>query len=412
MVTIAALPLTVSIAGPTAGGSGTAVTFTATGSGGTTAYTFAWTATGGNPSSGTSSSFTTTYSAQGSFIVGLTVTDSNGKTTSASQTITISPLALTADFSFNPSSPAVGQSVTFTPTVSGGTAPYSYSWDFGDGSSSTSASPSHVYSTAGTFTVKLNVTDANNIVATASHTVTVSLVTTVGDFSTSVNPAHLSLLAGTARNITVVVHSINFAGTVSLTVTITPAVANGPSAIFSSSTVTLSINSTAISKLRVSTLASTPPGSYIVTVTATSGGLSHSVVATLTVKGFSLIANPSSLTVQIDSSGVFQVTLESQGFSGAVRLTADAIPSTDASPRLSLSSSRVFLSSGGTASATILISSDENTALGAYTIMVNATGHGLSRSSSVHVVVTDSTGPQVHHHNHHDDHNNDNNNDD
>jgi hypothetical protein len=319
---------------------------------------------------------------------------------------------LTADFSFNPSSPAVGQSVTFTPTVSGGTAPYSYSWDFGDGSSSTSASPSHVYSTAGTFTVKLNVTDANNIVATASHTVTVSLVTTVGDFSTSVNPAHLSLLAGTARNITVVVHSINFAGTVTLTVTITPAVANGPSAIFSSSTVTLSINSTAISKLRVSTLASTPLGSYIVTVTATSGGLSHSAVATLTVKGFSLIANPSSLTVQIDSSGVFQVTLESQGFSGAVRLTADAIPSTDASPRLSLSSSTVFLSSGGTASATILISSDENTALGTYTIMVNATGHGLSRSSSVHVIVTDSTGPQVHHHNHHDDHNNDNNNDD
>jgi len=277
----------------------------------------------------------------------------NGATKIAFQLVSISPLALTADFSFTPSSPTINQAITFTPTVSGGTTPYSYSWSFGDGSTSTSASPSHAYIATGTFTVKLNVTDHNNVMVMVSHTVTVSVVTTVGDFSVSVNPTHLSLFAGSARNVTIIVQSINFAGTVTLTVTITPAVANGPSATLSKSTVTLVINSTMISKLRLSTLTSTPPGTYVVTVTAASGGLSHSAVITLTVKGFSLTATPSSLTVQVGLSGVFQVTLESQGFSGAVRLTAATTPITDESPSVSLRSSTVFLSHGGIASASL-----------------------------------------------------------
>jgi PKD repeat protein len=405
LVTITPLTLTASASGPATGTVGATLTYNAVVSGGTTPYTYAWAVTGGSPSSGTASSFAASFAVKGTYNVTLTVTDHNAKTASAFQLVVISPLALSADFTFNPSSPTVGQSVTFTPNVAGGTTPYSYAWNFGDGTSSTSASPSHAYNASGTFTVKLNVTDANNVVAMASHTVTVSLVTTVGDFSVSVNPSHLSLVAGGSRNVTVVVHSINFAGTVTLTVTITPLVANGPSATSSTSTVTLAINSTMISKLRLSTLASTPPGSYLVTVTATSGGLSHSTTAKLTVTGFSLTANPSSLTVQAGSSGIFHVTLESQGFSGAIHLTAINTPDVDESPSLSLRST-VMLSSGGTASATLQVSSDEHTPLGTYTIMVNATGHGLTRSLSVHVTVTDPNALHLHHHGHHD-HNHD-----
>ena len=196
---------------------------------------------------------------------------------------------------------------------------------------------------------------------------------------------------------TVVVHSINFAGTVTLTVTITPVVANGPSAIFSKSTLTLVVNSTANSKLRLSTLASTPPGIYIVTVTATSGSLSRSDVNTLTVTGFSLTASPSSLIVQAGTSGTFTLTVKSEGFSGTVHLTASINPATDNSPSLSLSSSSVILTNGGTGSASLQISSEKHTGLGTYTITLNATSHGLVHSSIVHVILAERTS-HCHHH--------------
>jgi PKD repeat protein len=53
----------------------------------------------------------------------------------------------------------VGKQVQFIPTVSGGFAPYSYQWDFGDGGTSTEAAPTHTYRKSGTFTVKLKIAD-------------------------------------------------------------------------------------------------------------------------------------------------------------------------------------------------------------------------------------------------------------
>ena len=52
-----------------------------------------------------------------------------------------------------------GEKVEFEVRVSGGFAPYSYEWDFGDGETSTSNYPTHAYKTAGSYTVSLNVTD-------------------------------------------------------------------------------------------------------------------------------------------------------------------------------------------------------------------------------------------------------------
>lgn len=51
--------------------------------------------------------------------------------------------------------------ITFSAPVSGGAAPKTYAWTFGDGGTSTAQSPTHSYNKAGTFTVSLTVTDAN-----------------------------------------------------------------------------------------------------------------------------------------------------------------------------------------------------------------------------------------------------------
>ncbi len=56
-------------------------------------------------------------------------------------------------FSFSPPSPLAGQTVQFTDTSTGG--PTSWSWDFGDGLSSTTQSPTHAFATAGVFQVAL-----------------------------------------------------------------------------------------------------------------------------------------------------------------------------------------------------------------------------------------------------------------
>jgi molybdopterin converting factor small subunit len=52
-----------------------------------------------------------------------------------------------------------GQKVQFIPTISGGFAPYSYEWDFGDGDTSTDGAPAHAYRSDGTYTVTLKLKD-------------------------------------------------------------------------------------------------------------------------------------------------------------------------------------------------------------------------------------------------------------
>jgi len=92
-----------------------------------------------------------------------------------SASVTIAAVALSADFTFSPASPTNGTLVTFTATVSGGTTPYSYVWNFGDSTPTATGNPaSHTYAQPGTFTVMVIVTDGNGVSATASHSITVA----------------------------------------------------------------------------------------------------------------------------------------------------------------------------------------------------------------------------------------------
>jgi PKD repeat protein len=74
------------------------------------------------------------------------------------------------------SNPTVGSAplnVDFTANVSGGTAS-TYTWNFGDGTTSTAALPSHTYEASGNYTTKVTVTDSNGGTATSSSLVSVT----------------------------------------------------------------------------------------------------------------------------------------------------------------------------------------------------------------------------------------------
>ncbi len=72
------------------------------------------------------------------------------------------------DISLNASKTSMkyGEKVQFTGKLSGGFAPYSCVWDFGDGETSTTMNPSHTYNRPGTYTVSMRVTDDRNTVTT------------------------------------------------------------------------------------------------------------------------------------------------------------------------------------------------------------------------------------------------------
>jgi PKD repeat protein len=83
----------------------------------------------------------------------------------------------TAAFSVTPTSGDAPLTVQFTDTSTGGAT--SWSWDFGDGHTSTAQNPSHLYTDPGTFTVTLTASNSNGS-STASTVVEASAPPTPG----------------------------------------------------------------------------------------------------------------------------------------------------------------------------------------------------------------------------------------
>ncbi|HEX6164424.1 MAG TPA: PKD domain-containing protein [Vicinamibacterales bacterium] len=102
---------------------------------------------------------------------------------------------LVANFTFTPASPQVGQTVAFDAATStnGGTAcltQCTYSWNFGDGTSSTGLTTTKAFSTASTFPVTLTVTDPRGASSSKTTSVTVAAPTPpTGSFTVSPTPA-------------------------------------------------------------------------------------------------------------------------------------------------------------------------------------------------------------------------------
>jgi subtilisin family serine protease len=111
------------------------ITFTSTVSGGTQPYSYAWDFNVDGVTDCVDAVCSHSYAIVYNGSVALTVTDANGCSSSiviADGWAACAPIPVS--FTFSPASPVIGQPVTFTGSVSGGTAPYAYEWDLnGDG---------------------------------------------------------------------------------------------------------------------------------------------------------------------------------------------------------------------------------------------------------------------------------------
>ena len=93
-----------------------------------------------------------------------TPTETTTPTQTATPTETATPAPpLVANFTANITTGQAPLAVAFTDTSTGG--PVSWSWNFGDGSTSTAQNPVHTYTAAGNYTVTLNVTNAHGYTA-------------------------------------------------------------------------------------------------------------------------------------------------------------------------------------------------------------------------------------------------------
>ena len=171
---------------PTATDAGQAVSFTAAPAGGTGTYTYAWSF--GDGASSASASASHAYSTAGTYTATLWVNDSGGASVMKQTAITVNAVPA-ATASASPTATDVGQSVSFTSAPSGGTTPFAVLWDFGDGSASAAASPSHIFATPGTYSVHLTATDAVGVSATATATVTVAPAPTATASASTNTPA-------------------------------------------------------------------------------------------------------------------------------------------------------------------------------------------------------------------------------
>ena len=171
--------------GPYNGAVGTPVQFNGSGSsdpdGSITTYLWNF----GDGASASTVSPAHAYAAAGTYTVQLTVTDNSGLTGSAQTTVTVVAVTQQPPVA-NPGGPyngTVGTPVQFN--GSGSSDPdgsiTAYLWNFGDGASASTVSPAHAYAAAGTYTVRLTVTDNSGLTGSAQTTVTIAAAPPVGD---------------------------------------------------------------------------------------------------------------------------------------------------------------------------------------------------------------------------------------
>ena len=154
--------------------------FEANVTGGIEPYTYRWNFGDGSRESGNDGIIEHTFEEAGTYNVSLIVIDSAGRTAYDSILITVeppSPPPLTSvDIISNATESIAPATFEFEANVTGGIEPYTYRWNFGDGSGGEQSNTQivlHTFDTAGAYNVSLLVTDNQNQVTFDSMTITI-----------------------------------------------------------------------------------------------------------------------------------------------------------------------------------------------------------------------------------------------
>ena len=190
------------------------------------------------------------------------------------------------------------------------------------------------------------------------------------DFTISGNPSSQNTPPSVAVSSTITVTAVN-----SFTGTVTVSQNGGTSCSLSAPSITLT--STTQSNSVTLTCAYSTVGSHSVTLTGTSGSLTHTSTVTFEVGDFTIAANPTSVgSLNINEAGSSTITVAAvNGLGGTVQLTTSIAPSTGLTCTLTPSS--VALG----ASSTSMLSCYGST--GTYAVTVTGARSSLSHSTTV-----------------------------
>jgi PKD repeat protein len=137
--------------------------------------TYAWDF--GTDGTATGRIVTRQFETAGTYPVRLTVTDAAGSSALRIQNVSVGEgAAPSATFTFSPSAPALFESVSFNAEASRVGVPgrtFTAQWNFGDGTTGSGLTTTHAYSTLGTYTVTLTLTDSAGVQATTTQSVTI-----------------------------------------------------------------------------------------------------------------------------------------------------------------------------------------------------------------------------------------------
>ena len=139
---------------------GATTTFDAAFAGGTGLFTETW-SYNGSITMGGGASLSYAWSHAGTYTVTFVIKDSLGRSISGALTVQVNPTATNLVLASHLSQLDIGTQDNLTLNFSGGLTPFSYSWNFGDGTTASSGHPwvLHAWASAGPFTVTVTLTD-------------------------------------------------------------------------------------------------------------------------------------------------------------------------------------------------------------------------------------------------------------
>jgi pseudomonalisin len=231
-------------------------------------------------------------------------------------------------------------------------------------------------------TYPLTITGSDGVL---SHTASVTLIVNTNvpaDFALSATPSSQTVTAGVNAGYQVNVGSVGgFTGSVSLSVSVSPVVTDAPVASLNPT----SVSGSGISALSVTTVPTTPAGTYTFTITGTSGSLVHTATVTLVVNapatGDFTISSPNTISVKRTQSGSLQVTIVAQaGFNGTVNLSVSGLPSL-----VTATFSPTSINTSGVSTLTLTVSNQQKQ--GTFPLLITGTSGAINHSTNVNFTV-------------------------